>query len=144
MALDWFHPERALREFRRILIPSGWLATFRYRVDESLVQELAMYLKEIPKPAESIRPGTNDPSRYFAPGYFKIEQKCSCNETFDQFIGGASATEGAPSVNSPEYDDFRSAHQRAFLALSVDGKLRLNYTCTATVGRLRQHGYGTM
>ena len=140
MALDWFQPEMALLEFHRILSPSGWLATFRYRVDEPLLREMSSYLKGLPKPPKTIRPGTNDPDRYLASGYSKVEHKCSCEETFEQFMGGASATEGAPSVGSPEYKGFYSAHRRAFLALSVNGKLRTDYTCIATVGRLRKHG----
>ena len=71
-------------------------------------------------------------------GYLTQECKCCCQETFDQFIGGVSATEGAPSLGSPEYNESYAAHRRAFLALSVDGKLRMEYTCVATVGRLRQ------
>lgn len=144
MALDWFQPETALLEFRRILSPSGWLATFQYRVDEPLMREMASYLKDLPKPPKTIRPGTNDPDRYLASGYFTVEHKCSCEETFEQFIGGVSATGGAPSVGSPEYKGFYSAHRRAFLALSVNGKLRLDYTCIATVGRLGKHGFSMM
>jgi ubiquinone/menaquinone biosynthesis C-methylase UbiE len=138
MAFDWFQPEEALREFQRILSPVGWLAVFRYKVDGPLLRKMSGYLWELPQPPRSIRPGTNDPDRYMTVGYLTEECKCSCEETFEQYIGGVSATEGAPSLGSPEYNESYAAHRRAFLALSVDGKLRMEYTCVATVGRLRQ------
>jgi hypothetical protein len=125
-------------EFQRILSPIGWLAVFRYKVDELLLRKMSGYLRELPQPPRSIRPGTNDPDRYMSAGYLTEECKCSCEETFEQYIGGVSATEGAPSLGSPEYNEFYASHRRAFLTLSIDGKLRMDYTCVATVGRLRQ------
>lgn len=53
-------------------------------------------------------------------------------------IGGALSAASAPTAGSPEYDAFCEAHRRAFLELSVNGKVRVDCKCTATIGQLRQ------
>jgi SAM-dependent methyltransferase len=116
----------------------GWLAIFRYHIDRSFYQQLSSYLSSIPMPSKITRPGINDPSAYLAPGYLTLEYQCTCEETWEQFIGGALSMASAPSVGSPEYDAFCSAHRRAFLDLSIDGRICFEYTCTAAVGHLRQ------
>lgn len=138
MALDWFDPCAALTEFRRISRRPGWLAVFRYRIEEALFDRLGRTLGKCSASAKVIKPGTADPSAYLAPGYVTFTQHCSCEESWEQFIGGALSAASAPSVGSPGYDEFCTAHRRTFLELSVDGKLRIDYECTAAIGQLRQ------
>lgn len=138
MSLDWFDPPRAFQEFQRITHPSGWLAIFRYQIDRSFLQRLASSLEGVSMPPEVVKPGTNDPAAYLAPGYITLQCHCSCDESWERFVGGTLSTASAPAADSPEYHDFCPAHRRAFLALSVDGKVRLDFTCTAAVGRLRR------
>jgi ubiquinone/menaquinone biosynthesis C-methylase UbiE len=138
MALDWFDPRTSLPEFQRILSPAGWFAAFQYRLGKSFLQGLASHLGEIPKSRQVAKPGSNDPTVYLAPGYSILERSCSCDETWEQFLGGALSAAGAPAVGHPDYEGFCAAHRRAFLALSVNGTVRVDYTCTAMVGRLHE------
>lgn len=138
MALDWFDPSAALTEFRRISRRPGWLAVFRYRIEEALFDRLGRTLGKCSASAKVIKPGTADPSAYLAPGYVTLTRHCSCEESWEQFIGGALSAASAPSVGSPEYEEFCEAHRRAFLELSVSGRVRVDYKCTAAIGQLRQ------
>lgn len=138
MALDWFDPSVTLPEFRRVSRPPGWLAVFRYQIDRAFLQRLSRGLGEYSMPPKIRKPGTSDPSAYLSPGYITLTQKCSCEESWERFVGGTLSTASAPAADSPEFGEYCQAHRRAFLELSEDGEVHLDYTCTATIGQLRR------
>ena len=117
-ALHWFDAPRATREFRRILKPSGLLATVWNQFEGGA---------EGPIVDEWFDPQTCEQRSFPA----------EIRETWEAFIGGARSAASAPAPGDPNYAEFENAHREMFDSRASDGRIVVRYTTELVVGRLR-------
>jgi len=145
-ALHWFDRDRAAAEFRRILVPGGWVAVIaldRTRSSEDLGLQAQL------KAFEQLLANSGTDYAQVSGGYRTYEsmgewfsgqihqaQIHSTRELdWETFRGHTLSLSTAPRVDSPNFSEFESAMRRYFDAHSRDGILTIPVTCWITAAR---------
>lgn len=136
-AFHRFHPEAALREFRRILKPKGWLAFFSYHDDAGFFRE-TMRVAKIPEFTNRLRETRHtEPAEYFfgpaAPERHLFRQ--THMETWAEYWGAVVSGMESPNEEEEWYKDFLGAHQKRFARLATDGLLKVHYSTELRLGQ---------
>ncbi len=126
-AIHWFQPERAQREFRRILKPGGWLAIIRNYEEESPLQEATgkFHTPEFGV-VQAVRPaGSGVPPRaYFGDGDFEcLNIRFVTSRTWEAFLGSLLSASYAPDPWNPRYPAFEHAARVVFDQFARQGVL---------------------
>jgi SAM-dependent methyltransferase len=138
-ALNWFDPQLARREFRRILKPGGWLAAIRNAGSYSPELDAAMaavYPQETDTTAWM--KGRDTPLSFYFGGDDFLQESYSFSkpETWEQFFGSHCTASYAPDENSPLFPRFERAARAAFDHFSVDGLVVSQVETKLYIGKL--------
>ncbi|MBU1050009.1 methyltransferase domain-containing protein [Candidatus Bipolaricaulota bacterium] len=141
-AFHWFRREQALKEFRRILKPEGWLAlVWNQRKSTQLFQRDYESLLGIHAPEYSRVSHRNltdeviascfDPKSYRA---FTFDHA----QVFDLsgFLGRMKSSSYTPHEDSPEYERMRIDAEALFASYEQHGTISFEYDTQLYLGRL--------
>ena len=140
-AIHWFDPERARREFLRILKPQGWLAIlWNHGTDRLLGAELQAILTEQNgwNACANTNQSANRPLSFYygRDDYLRLSFPLSQKETWDEFIGALCSDSHAPDEDHPLYASFVSAARKVFDKLNTGGLVHVNYATELALGRI--------
>jgi ubiquinone/menaquinone biosynthesis C-methylase UbiE len=139
-ALNWFDPQPARQEFRRILKPGGWLAVIRNsgtygpQLDEALE---AVYPRETDTTA--FMKGRDTPLSFYFGGEDFLQESYTFNlpQTWEQCFGSLSTASYAPDPGSKLVERFEQAARQAFDRFSKDGMVVSQVETKLYLGRVR-------
>jgi SAM-dependent methyltransferase len=141
-AFHWFDTDRALTEFRRILVPGGWVILVSIgRAKDATAQGEALerLLVDHSTDYTYIRGGYRVHDRLselFPAELHHQELRSEEQLTWDDFHGQAMSLSVAPSRDDPRYPTFAQALRTHFCTYAHDGLLRMNTACWISAGRL--------
>lgn len=141
-AFHWFDTDRALGEFRRVLVPNGWVvlaAIARAKDDSAQGKAFERLLLECATDYASIRNGYNVHERLDSLFPRELHQDSFDTDeflTWEQFLGQNMSASIAPARNDPRYPAFEQQLKQHFAEFAKDGLLRVKTTCWVSAGRL--------
>lgn len=132
-----FQPESTIKEFKRILKPSGLLAIFSYHDnynffrDTMRVCNIEQYDKRLAvtrhkEPVQYFY-GDSNPKRYL----FKQEQK----ETWAEYWGAVISGMESPDESEDWFIEFQKAHKQRFNDLETNGVITVKYCTEVWLGQ---------
>jgi ubiquinone/menaquinone biosynthesis C-methylase UbiE len=139
-ALQWFDPENARREFRRIIKPTGWLAFVRnYGTDSRLNEAIGELSREeygvdLHNLAELPH---KKPASYFFGNHFyrKLTFPFSFKQDWESFLGGLTSASYMPDENHPLFPKLEKAAREVFERFCANGQLLIKGDTKLIVGR---------
>ena len=141
-AFHWFDTERALREFRRVLVPDGWvvLVTIARGSSESAQDEaLERVLVERGTDYAYVRSGYRIHEQLESLFPRELHQVHVDGEdmlSWDGFFGQMMSASIAPTREDARFPAFEQAMKEHFAEFAKDGVLRMKTTCWISAGRL--------
>jgi len=139
-ALHWFQAEPARAEFRRILMPDGWLAVLNNRSSDPAYLEALSSLRSEAYGWDTSdeNKGPGKPVAYYLgeTGYQKMDYPTKADLTWEGFFGGLRSHSHAPQEGHPLYLKFKQKAQEIFGQLSTDGILHLAYDSEVSLGQM--------
>jgi len=141
-AFHWFDPEKARREFRRILRPEGWVVLlWNRRLPESspFARDYEAFLDSLEGASAAHRrahPASDEVGRFF-PGAFR-ERAVPHRQTLDfaSLKGALLSASYAPLEGEPGHDAMIAGLARIFEARQADGCVAVDYETRMYCGRL--------
>ena len=116
-ASHWIDWDKALKEFKRIIKPEGWIAIIWNQYETTPDINVDFIFNPCTK------------KDYSFPSVI--------NETWAEYIGGIRSASRNPSPADEEYEAFEQKHRKRFGLQAVDGLISVRYTTELTVGRLK-------
>jgi ubiquinone/menaquinone biosynthesis C-methylase UbiE len=145
-ALHWFEPQAALKEFRRILKPEGWLAILFHPpppIDHAIYQALKPIFNveygwdTTPSPKPQY--GNSHADYYFGIGNgIKMHFPQTWQESWEEFIGGILSDSHSPDDTHPAFHRFVSAVRRVFDQFCDGSNLEVIGGTDLVLGQLRR------
>jgi len=147
-ALHWFDRNRAIAEFRRILVPRGWVAVValdrrRDADDPEMKHQVAAFDQVIANAGTDYskvraRYGTYERiNEWFGDGEMHQAEIHGTRELdWDSFRGHTLSLSTAPRVDAPNFAEFERAMRSYFDAHARAGILTIPVTCWITAARL--------
>jgi ubiquinone/menaquinone biosynthesis C-methylase UbiE len=137
-AIHWFQPERARKEFFRILKSAGWLAILH---NYGTQEELGKALQRVFPPefdTEHQMLGRNKPrSYYFGSNHFeKYQFENDQVLGWEAFFGGIATASFAPDPGSSAYEKFQQNVRRVFNEFSTEGAIFMPVTTELFLGQI--------
>ena len=145
-ALHWFEPQAALKEFRRILKPEGWLAAL-FQPPPSNDHAIYRELKPVfsvengwdTTPSPKPQYGDSHTDYYFGIGNgTKMHFPQTWQESWEEFIGGILSDSHSPDDTHPAFQRFVSAVQQVFDQFCDNGSLQVLGGTDLVIGKLRK------
>jgi SAM-dependent methyltransferase len=143
-ALHWFEPQAALKEFRRILKPEGWLAVlFHTRIDHALFEALKPVFSEEngwdTTPSPKPQYGDSHTDFYFGIGNgIKMHYPQTWQESWEEFIGGILSDSHSPDDTHPAFHRLVSAVRRVYDQFCDGSSLQVLGGTDFVLGQLRK------
>jgi ubiquinone/menaquinone biosynthesis C-methylase UbiE len=141
-AFHWFDHEKAAREFRRVLRPSGWVtlvSNSRVRDDSPISQEYEDLLREhgtdyaANRERYEIAPQVD---AFFAGGeLFREEIYAEERLTLEELAGQTQSLSVTPEKGHPKYEGMQAALRVFFNKWQKDGAVTLKTVCQVACGR---------
>ncbi|HSU96572.1 MAG TPA: class I SAM-dependent methyltransferase [Gemmatimonadaceae bacterium] len=141
-AFHWFDTERALQEFRRVLVPDGWVvlaAIARGKDDSAQGMAFEHLLVECATDYACIRGGYRIHEQLGSLFPRELHQDHIDSEeslSWDEFLGQTMSASIAPTRDDPRFPAFEQAMKEHFAEFANDGMLRMTTTCWVSAGRL--------
>jgi ubiquinone/menaquinone biosynthesis C-methylase UbiE len=141
-AFHWFDTQPALKEFRRILKPRGWLTLVslgRSRTPNEQSIAFERLLTEYGTDIDYVRAGYrlhDNLTEIFASDLHQAQLEAEQYVDWPTFLGQAMSFSMTPSVSTPRFPTFQAALQSYFDEYAVDGVLTLMTTCWISAGRV--------
>jgi ubiquinone/menaquinone biosynthesis C-methylase UbiE len=141
-AFHWFETQSALKEFRRILKPGGWLTLISLgRAKTENVQSLALeqLLVQHGTDIHYVRAGYRvheSLSEIFVSDLHQAQLHSLQHLDWQAFLGQAMSFSMVPASNAPRFPSFQTALRRHFDEYAIDGVLTLVTTCWISAGRI--------
>ncbi len=141
-AFHWFDVPRALREFQRILQPSGWLALVSYgRAKDESPQSLAFEDLLITHGADYayIRAGYRiheNLGQVFTADHHSEKISGQQILDWDSLLGQTLSLSVTPQLYDPAFPEFQQQLRNFFHTYSVDGLLTIPTSCWIDAGRI--------
>ncbi|OPA75348.1 hypothetical protein BVG16_22420 [Paenibacillus selenitireducens] len=132
-----FKPEDTMKEFKRILKPTGMLAIFSYDDNSNFLRDtmrvcnMDQYNKRLnatrhQEPVQYFY-GDSTPSRYL----FKQEHI----ETWDEYWGAVISGMESPDESEDWFEAFQKAHAQRFHQLETNGVITVRYSTEVWIGQ---------
>jgi ubiquinone/menaquinone biosynthesis C-methylase UbiE len=145
-ALHWFEPQAALKEFRRILKPEGWLAIlfqppppFNYAIYKALKPVFSVENGWDTTPSPKPQYGDSHTDYYFGIGNgIKMHFPQTWQENWEEFIGGILSDSHSPDDSHPAFQKFVSAVQQVYEQFCDHGSLQVLGGTDLVIGKLRK------
>lgn len=140
-AFHWFDHSRALPEFRRVLVPQGWVVLVSMgRAKDASPQSEAFerLLLDFGTDYNYVRGGyrVHDNLSAIFPGELHQDQIHSEHTaTWDDLLGFTLSLSVAPTRDDPRYPPFERALRAWFDEFANNGVLRMPTTCWISAGR---------
>jgi len=142
-ALHWFSADQARREFARILRIDGRVGILWTETSPSPIGKATARLFERYRRPSSGRSATTHEEiipRYVEAGSAERGRfDWHLVQTWDRFIGGLSSSAAAPERSRRTHSRFAADAKRIFDEHATSGRVRLDLTTQAVIGRLRQN-----
>ena len=152
-AFHWFEPVAAAVEFRRVLVPGGWVvlvSSGRKKEETERAQELESVLMEHGTDYAHVRDRYRRRDRMEAffsrlagveevrpsPTHRRVEFEEEQVVGWEEFAGGVQSMSVAPLPGSARYDGMQRALEQFFARWSEDGELRVVEVCSVDVGQV--------
>lgn len=140
-ALHWFTPESTAAEFRRILVPGGWLAILRVAcADKALLEATQEFRTEVYGWDPTPSPGDVDQlplSTYYGHDQYQILQfPHMLQETFPDFLGRQISKSRSPDPGDPTYPNFAACAQQIFDRFAPGGILTIPLVTELKLGQV--------
>jgi len=143
-AAHWFDPERARREFVRILKPGGWLALLwneRLTDSTAFLRHYEELLLKYGTDYQDVRHErtTDAVNEFFDPVPFQ-ERVFSMRQEFDYagVEGRLLSSSYAPGQDHPQHAPMLAELRRIFDTCALEGRVAFEYKTRLYFGRLRQ------
>ncbi len=141
-AFHWFRRDEALREFRRILKPTGWLALVWNQ--RSLLQPfqqayealLRIHAPEYSQVGHMNLTDDDIASCFDASSYRQFRFDHAQVFDWESFLGRMKSSSYTPSDDTPEFEQLRGEAQKIFAANEQDGVITFAYDTQLYLGRL--------
>jgi SAM-dependent methyltransferase len=145
-ALHWFEPQAALKEFRRILKPEGWLAIMFHThppMDQAIYQALThIFAVEYgwdTTPSPKLQCGDSHADYYFGIGNGnKMHFPQTWQESWEEFIGGILSDSHSPDDTHPAFQRFVSTVQKVYDQFCDESSLQVLGGTDLVIGKLRK------
>jgi SAM-dependent methyltransferase len=143
-AMHWFDLDVAMKEFRRILKPDGWVvlaangrsqgaAKKQKELEQILMDEGVDYkhVKERHKTHEKVRPRFRKESL--------VREKIHGEQalTLEEFLGQVQSYSATPLPGHPKYEGMKRALRDYFERWQVCGVVKMKTTCYLTCGQMK-------
>lgn len=141
-AFHWFDTDRALPEFRRVLVPDGWVGLIsigRGKDESAQGKAFERLLIERCTDYAAVRGGYLIHERLAALFPRELHQEQLPGEellTWDQFFGQNMSASIAPTRDDPRYPAFEEGMREHFATFAEGGLLRVKTACWVAAGRL--------
>jgi ubiquinone/menaquinone biosynthesis C-methylase UbiE len=138
-ALHWFDPAPTVREFQRILKPSGWLALVW---NNSRDTELGKALKTLRESRygwdihETSYPHCEPYAFYFGhENYREYHFQVNTQQTWEEFFGALCSDSHAPMPDHPAFSEFESATRTIYNDFRVGDTIPSRYQTELIIGQ---------
>jgi ubiquinone/menaquinone biosynthesis C-methylase UbiE len=134
-AFHWFDQERALKEFKRILKPGGWVALVTNRRDRegTMGKEYEQILMEHGTDYGAVRGGYRSFMALKPYGEdaerFEVKMQGEQRLTLEEFLGQTQSLSVTPMPGHPKYAGMHQALRDFFAKWSKDGVMRMGTVC---------------
>jgi ubiquinone/menaquinone biosynthesis C-methylase UbiE len=135
-AFHWFDAPRALREFRRILRPDGWVGLVsagRSKGESEQSRAYEQLLVQHGTDYEYVRDGYRVHDRleelFGSAQVRNVELRSEVRLSWEEFVGQAMSSSFAPLPGHPKYEGMQTALSEFFERYAVDGLLVMPMSC---------------
>jgi ubiquinone/menaquinone biosynthesis C-methylase UbiE len=141
-AFHWFETHAALREFRRIIKPGGWLTLIslgRAKTEDAQSVAFEELLSKHGTDIHYVRAGYrvhDNLNEIFASDLFQAQLHAEQHMDWQTFLGQAMSFSMVPASNTHGFPPFQTALRQHFDEYAIGGVLTLMTTCWISVGRI--------
>jgi ubiquinone/menaquinone biosynthesis C-methylase UbiE len=141
-AFHWFDQERALEEFRRVLVPGGWVALLgvgRTEDGSAQIKAFERLLLQAGTDYATVRDGFRVHDRMeamFPAGMHTEEIRSEQRLSWEELLGQTASLSVAPARKDAMYPAFERTLREFFQEFAEDGGLRVPTSCWITAGQL--------
>ncbi|CAN5772726.1 class I SAM-dependent methyltransferase [soil metagenome] len=135
-AFHWFDAPRALREFRRILRPDGWIglvAVGRSKAESEQGRAYEQLLVQHGTDYEYVREGFRVHDRldelFGSAQVRNVELRSEVRLSLEEFVGQAMSSSFAPLPGHPKYEGMQAALREFFEGYGENGLLAMQMSC---------------